>query len=118
MAINLDTDTAGWRVRQLRIKNGWSQAEVAKRLKLSIPAFSKIEIGVTELTVIRVIELAEIFQVSVLEILVKDGENAFLKARAKINRLNKEIKEMDKEITALRGKIIDLYDELYGLSDG
>ncbi len=36
----------GKNIRQLRQKNGWSQGEVAKRLSISIPAFSKIETGI------------------------------------------------------------------------
>jgi transcriptional regulator with XRE-family HTH domain len=39
--------SAGKNIRTLRHEHGWSQEDVANRLGISIPAFSKIETGVT-----------------------------------------------------------------------
>ena len=38
----------GKSIRILRHQHGWSQEDIANRLGISIPAFSKIETGVTE----------------------------------------------------------------------
>ena len=35
----------GKNIRRLRQKKGWSQSQVAAELKISVPAFSKIETG-------------------------------------------------------------------------
>ena len=40
--------TLGKKIRLLRHQKGWSQEDVAKRLDISIPAFSKIETGITD----------------------------------------------------------------------
>jgi len=39
-------NTLGKKIRLLRHQKGWSQEDVAKRLDISIPAFSKIETGI------------------------------------------------------------------------
>jgi transcriptional regulator with XRE-family HTH domain len=44
--------TLGKKIRLLRHQKGWSQEEVAKRLDISIPAFSKIETGITDINLI------------------------------------------------------------------
>jgi transcriptional regulator with XRE-family HTH domain len=50
MSDNLKKKTnksVGMNIRTLRHQRGWSQEDVADRLGISIPAFSKIETGVT-----------------------------------------------------------------------
>ncbi|RZL30334.1 MAG: XRE family transcriptional regulator, partial [Pedobacter sp.] len=56
----------GSNIRQLRQKNGWSQGDVAQRLKISIPAFSKIETGITDINISRLEQIANLFDVSTM----------------------------------------------------
>jgi transcriptional regulator with XRE-family HTH domain len=44
-------NTIGKNIRTLRQKHGWSQGQVASRLHISIPAFSKIETGITDINI-------------------------------------------------------------------
>jgi transcriptional regulator with XRE-family HTH domain len=39
----------GKNIRMLRHKNGWGQEDIALKLNISIPAFSKIETGITDI---------------------------------------------------------------------
>jgi transcriptional regulator with XRE-family HTH domain len=62
-------DHIGKNVRRLRSIKGWNQTEAAKRLRVSTAAFSNIETGITDISISRLYKLAELFHVSVSEIL-------------------------------------------------
>lgn len=101
-------------IRQLRLKKGWSQGEVAKQLKISIPAFSKIESGITDINISRLNQIASLFEVSTLELIAREGINLNTgNGNAIEMRLLKErIADQEDEITKLRKKVIDLYEEI------
>lgn len=102
----------GHNVKALRLKRGWSQGDAAKILGISIPAFSKIETGNTDINLTRLFELAKMFEVSVLDILSKPGEHlaGFYKEEAQMYKAQLSLSE--KEILTLQKKLIILYDEL------
>lgn len=112
-----NTDTVGWRIKRLRQKNGWVQAEVAERLEISIPAYSKIETGITDVNMSRLEQIAALFKVPVHEIFVVGDKNGIANGRDQVLQLEAKIQASEKEISALRAKIIDLYEELEGLRD-
>jgi len=74
--MNASINTLGTNIRSLRQKLGWNQAEAAKRLQISTPAFSKIETGITDISISRLNELADIFQVDVASIIAPAGERS------------------------------------------
>lgn len=112
MAKNNNTDTVGGRVKRLRQKRGWTQAQVAAQLDLSIPSFSQIENGITDVNISRLEQIAALFDVPVHEIFIKGGKDMLLDGHDEVDRLEAQIKARENEISALRAKIIDLYEEL------
>lgn len=102
----------GKNIKQLRQKKGWSQAEVAKRLKISIPAFSKIETGITDINISRLNQIAKVFEMSTLEIIssgcLKEGDIDL----QEVNDLKAKVSSQEDEITWLQKKVIDLYEEI------
>src|SRR3569833_2536194 len=66
----------GKSIRILRHQHGWSQEDIANRLGISIPAFSKIETGVTDVNLSRLDQIANIFEVSVVQLLNVDNDQA------------------------------------------
>jgi transcriptional regulator with XRE-family HTH domain len=102
----------GRNIRLLRQKNGWSQGEVAKRLKISIPAFSKIETGITDINISRLDQIANLFEVSTLEIMVKEGDVSAYGNFAEIGTLKDRLSFKEEEIIKLQKKIIELYEEI------
>jgi transcriptional regulator with XRE-family HTH domain len=102
----------GKNIRQLRQKNGWSQGEVAKRLNISIPAFSKIETGVTDINFSRLDQIARLFDISPLEVI----SLGYLKIEdvdyQKIDELKAKVAEQEEEIIKLQKRVIDLYEEI------
>jgi transcriptional regulator with XRE-family HTH domain len=102
----------GKNIRKLRQKNGWSQGEAAQRLKISIPAFSKIETGITDINLSRLDQIAKLFNVSIFEIITKEGERLKMNIHADIGMLQQKIVQQEEEIIKLQKKIIDLYEEI------
>ncbi|HTM98014.1 MAG TPA: helix-turn-helix transcriptional regulator [Pedobacter sp.] len=102
----------GKNIRTLRQRNGWSQGEVAKRLEISIPAFSKIETGITDVNISRLDQIAALFEVSTIDLISKEGEHHQSENTAEINMLREKIASKEEEIINLQKKVIDLYEEL------
>lgn len=102
----------GKNIRLLRQKNGWSQSEVARRLEISIPAFSKIETGITDINISRLDQIARLFEVSTLQIISGEETVSELGKHAEINLLKDQLALKDEEIGMLQKKVIDLYEEI------
>ena len=106
----------GKNIRQLRQKNGWSQGEVAKRLDISIPAFSKIETGITDINISRLDQIARLFEVSTLEIISNGSENLQAGNSMELTVLKDKLAVKEDEIIKLQKKVIDLYEEIRNMS--
>lgn len=57
-------ETIGDKVREQRVLRGWDQAELAQRMRMSVPTISRIENGGRELSVKELHSLAAIFNLS------------------------------------------------------
>ena len=101
----------GKSIRILRHQHGWSQEDIANRLGISIPAFSKIETGVTDVNLSRLEQIANIYEVSVVQLLTVDGEQAEM-APSHLNVIQKKLNDRENEIASLQRKVIELYEEL------
>ncbi|RZL40657.1 MAG: helix-turn-helix domain-containing protein [Pedobacter sp.] len=99
----------GENIKQSRVVLGLSQADAAKRLKISTPAFCKIETGQTDLNVSRLLQISKTFRVSVYQLL---GERSVEHSAEDITDLKRELLEKDEELNKLRKKVIELYDKL------
>ena len=84
--------SVGKSIRILRHQHGWSQEDIANRLGISIPAFSKIETGVTDVNLSR-LEQAE-------------------PVPSHLNIMQKKLNDREAEIASLQRKVIELYEEL------
>lgn len=105
-------NTIGKNIRKLRQGNGWSQGDVAQRLNISIPAFSKIETGITDINISRLNQIAELFEVSTISIIAKDDEYIQVDHQGEINVLKDKLAFKEDEIIELQKKVIDLYEDL------
>jgi transcriptional regulator with XRE-family HTH domain len=101
----------GKSIRILRHQHGWSQEDIANRLGISIPAFSKIETGVTDVNLSRLEQIANIYEVSVVQLLTVDNEQAEV-APSHLNLIQKKLIDRESEIATLQRKVIELYEEL------
>jgi transcriptional regulator with XRE-family HTH domain len=105
-------NTAGKNIRTLRQKHGWSQTDVATQLNISIPAFSKIECGITDINLSRLKQIAELFKVHATHIFFEDGESPEMKNLEENRILKEKLSERDEELIILQKKLISLFDEI------
>jgi len=101
----------GKNIRTLRHQRGWSQEDVANRLGISIPAFSKIETGVTDINLSRLEQIANIYEVNVVNLLSLEAEEPEPQ-HSRLNIAQKKISDREVEIANLQRKVILLYEEL------
>jgi transcriptional regulator with XRE-family HTH domain len=103
--------SVGMNIRTLRHQQGWSQEDVADRLGISIPAFSKIETGVTDINLSRLEQIANVFEVSVVYLLAMDIKEAEHEP-SHLSIAQKKLIDREGEIATLQRKVILLYEEL------
>ena len=99
-------------LKTLRKKKGWGQKELAKLVNMSTPAFSKIETGVTDLNLSRLEQFADLFEISIIELIDYGQEKQPKKHIVDLINLNNQIIKLDEEVSALQRKMIILLDEL------
>ena len=109
--------SAGKNIRTLRHERGWSQEDVANRLGISIPAFSKIETGVTDINLSRLEQIANIFEVSVVNLLSLEYIEEPSTQDLSLSIIQKKLNDRETEITNLQRKVILLYEELLSKSN-
>jgi transcriptional regulator with XRE-family HTH domain len=103
--------SVGRNIRTLRHQRSWSQEDIANRLGISIPAFSKIETGVTDINLSRLEQIADIYEVNVVNLLALDAEETQLPV-SNLSIAQKKIMDRETEIANLQRKVILLYEEL------
>jgi transcriptional regulator with XRE-family HTH domain len=109
---NKAVNSVGNNIRTLRHQRGWSQEDVAKRLGISIPAFSKIETGITDVNLSRLEQISNIYEISVVQLLGL-GLTEIEKQYSSMNAAQKKLTDRESEIADLQRKVIELYEELH-----
>jgi transcriptional regulator with XRE-family HTH domain len=104
--------TLGKKIRLLRHQKGWSQEDVAKRLDISIPAFSKIETGITDINLSRLEQIANLFEMSVVQLLTFNDAEYEQKYVNELENVNKKLMDRETEVIDLQKKVIELFEEL------
>lgn len=106
-------NTLGKKIRLLRHQRGWSQEDVAKRLDISIPAFSKIETGITDVNLSRLNQISNLFELSLVQLLSTSEEEVGQDKLDVISELQSKLQSRELEVIELQKKVIDLYEELH-----
>jgi len=112
--LNLKKQTnksVGKNIRTIRHQRKWSQEDVANRLGISIPAFSKIETGVTDINLSRLEQIATIYEVNVVNLFSLEAKETEPET-SHLTIAQKKISERETEIANLQRKVILLYEEL------
>ena len=104
--------TLGKKIRLLRHQKGWSQEDVAKRLDISIPAFSKIETGITDINLSRLEQISNLFEMSVVQLLTFNDLETDQKFVNELEVVSKKLTDRETEIIDLQKKVIELFEEL------
>ncbi|MBD1422746.1 helix-turn-helix domain-containing protein [Sphingobacterium chuzhouense] len=103
----------GKKIRLLRHQKGWSQEDVAKRLDISIPAFSKIETGITDVNLSRLNQISKLFGMSLVQLLSTSDSEEERQVQDEIDELNNKLQAREVEVIELQKKVIELYEQLH-----
>lgn len=102
----------GKKIRLLRHQKGWSQEDVAVQLNISIPAFSKIETGITDVNLSRLEQISKLFELTVVEMLTHNDPESDQKYVSDLETANNKLQERNSEVIDLQKKVIELYEEI------
>jgi len=102
----------GKKIRLLRHQKGWSQEDVAKQLDISIPAFSKIETGITDINLSRLEQISTLFDMTIVQLLTYNDPEQEVKYATDLEIVTKKLQEREIELIDLQKKVIELYEEL------
>jgi len=104
----------GRQMKLLRNKAGFTQSEVARELNISCPAYSKIEAGITDVNISRLIEISDVFKISVNDFFKEEDENDQFEIteRNPIKSLKDTVIKQNEIIYSLQNKIIKLYEAI------
>ena len=120
------------KIRKIREAKDWSQEQMAEKLDMSLNGYAKIERGESKIYLDKLEQIAQVFDIDVIELMQSDGKNicfqiesplgsvyqgggetqllieverlklALSHAREKEELLNKLLEQKDNEIKALR----------------
>ncbi len=103
----------GKKIRLLRHQKGWSQEDVAKRLDISIPAFSKIETGITDVNLSRLDQISKLFGMTIVQLLATGDPEEEKKYVSELSVATKKLQDRDSDVIELQKKVIELYEQLH-----
>ena len=63
------------KIRKIREAKDWSQEQMAEKLNMSLNGYAKIERGETKLNLHKLEQIANIFNIDVLELIKNDDKN-------------------------------------------
>ncbi|SMC90632.1 helix-turn-helix domain-containing protein [Pedobacter africanus] len=101
--------TLGEKFRILRQKKGVNQKAMADLLEISIPAYSKLETGITDPNFSRINQIAEVHNLSLRQFL-DVGEEGVSEQEQVIAQLKEKISQLENSVIKLQSKLIELYD--------
>ena len=108
--------SVGSKIRRMREENKWSQQVIAEQLNISIPAYSKIETGVTDVNLSRLEQIAQLFKTEIAS-LFSDEQTSSPVSTAEFSKLERTLLEAEKEILQLQRKVIQLFEEIHKVSE-
>ena len=71
---DLKTKEVVSKIRKIREFRNYTQDYLAAKLQISQNAYSKIELGYSNITLSRLIDIAEILEVDLVDVISSDGE--------------------------------------------
>jgi len=101
----------GKKIKSFRQSKSWSQADMAASLKISVPAFSKIESDATDISMSRLKQIADLMEVHVRD-LISSEEKHDPTLLQELEEAKKIIIDQAFKINQLQEYIIKLYEQL------
>lgn len=96
------------KLKLLRHDRGYRQEDVARLMGISIPAYSKMETGGTDLNYSRIVQLAALYELTAVQLIdpLKKDDALLLKM------LQERLAKREQQLCELQSKMIALYEQL------
>jgi len=101
--------TLGQKFKILRQKKGVNQKTMADLLEVSIPAYSKLETGITDPNFSRLTQIAAVHGINIRQLL-NVGEDEKTEQAEELEGLRAKVETLELSVIRLQSKLIDLYD--------
>nr|WP_121271890.1 helix-turn-helix transcriptional regulator [Pedobacter schmidteae] len=98
----------GQKIKMLRRQKKWAQKDMADKLEISVPAYSKIECEITDINITRLMQVATVLEVDPCTLLPGHSVNELIIEENK--QLKEQLKNIEKEMMRLQGKLIGMYE--------
>jgi transcriptional regulator with XRE-family HTH domain len=102
--------TLGQKFKILRQRRHLNQKHMADLLGVSIPAYSKLETGITDPNFSRIQQIAQAHDVDIRQLLAT-GEDDKSEQQSEIDLLKLKVQNLEADVIRLQSKLIDLYDK-------
>lgn len=96
-------------LKLLRFEKEWTQQNVAQRLNISIPTYSKYETGSTDINLSKIQKLAKIYNTTVVRLLSPDEEDY---RSHEVSRLKKKLSESQITVIELQAELLTFYKQV------
>lgn len=96
----------GEKIKLLRKRKNLTQQAVADLIGVSVTVIGKCENGLGDMRLSKVIKLASVFEMSVMEFIYFDGKN---NNKQEILDLEKKIAELQQNVNTLQAQIVQEY---------
>lgn len=100
----------GKNIKALRQSKGWSQEQIALKLGITAPAFSKIESGQTDANFSRLEQIAQAFGITTTELINYQDQQAQARHQDQILELKKQLAQKDAALIQAQEKVIMLLE--------
>ncbi|MNY60470.1 Antitoxin PezA [compost metagenome] len=104
-------NSIGKNIKSLRQSRNWSQEQVATKLGITAPAFSKIESGFTDINFSRLDQIAQLFGLSAVELITYHNPEEQKKYNSELQQLKDKLALREAEIIELQKKVISLLEK-------
>lgn len=97
------------KLKKLRLANDYTQGDVADMMHISVPAYSNMETGKTDLNFSRLKQLAAVYKITLIQLFSSPG--SVLPAGV-LELLNAKLLQKQLEVNLLRLRLIELHHTL------
>ena len=104
-----DMIEVGKKIKALRTEKSWTQADIAKKLNITVAAFSKIETQVTDISLSRLEQL----EVSLADLLGFSTAPSNVDEPNALKQAHEVIERQSAKINHLQEYVITLYERLH-----
>lgn len=99
---SMDLRTLGRNIAFVRKLQGVTQEDVAFSLNISGTSYAKIERGETNVSFMRLVQIADYFKVDVIELLCMQNASDANSMQSEVSYIKQKVDEIDKDIRELK----------------